>query len=91
MVKDDWANDVGYVTLNGTMLAGTMMVKGQKEWDFLRHGDGRETTLKLLLRKVGLPPGPWFGDYKCETAVDEWDFKRAAGEHKLSWVSKRKR
>ena len=45
---------IGPVTLNGTMLAGTLMVKNETEWDALRGGNGA-TLLKKCLEDVGVP------------------------------------
>ncbi|GAP88469.1 putative ap4a phosphorylase ii protein [Rosellinia necatrix] len=52
-IKDDNQNEIGYVALNGTVLAGTALVKNKAEWDALR------TTNKILpdvLRRIGVPP-----------------------------------
>lgn len=45
---------IGPVALNGTMLAGTLMVKTETEWDALR-GDNGATYLKRILEDVGVP------------------------------------
>jgi ATP adenylyltransferase len=52
LVTSQTAEDVGPVSLNGTVLAGTALVKNQAEWDALR-----ETPDKLLhvLRQIGVP------------------------------------
>ena len=46
------------VNLNGTILAGTLMVKGQQEWDILREaemaGHGNE-ILESILAGIGFP------------------------------------
>ncbi|KAJ5218179.1 ATP adenylyltransferase C-terminal [Penicillium cinerascens] len=44
--------DPGVVSLNGTILAGTLMVKAEAEWDVLR--DQPEVLVKML-RDVGFP------------------------------------
>jgi ATP adenylyltransferase len=44
--------DPGVVSLNGTVLAGTLMVKAEAEWDVLRS---RPEVLVKLLRDVGFP------------------------------------
>lgn len=44
--------DPGVVSLNGTILAGTLMVKAEAEWDVLR--DQPEILIKML-RDVGFP------------------------------------
>lgn len=46
---------IGPVALNGTMLAGTLMVKMETEWDALR-GDNGARYLKRILEDVGVPP-----------------------------------
>ncbi|KIW02630.1 hypothetical protein, variant [Verruconis gallopava] len=43
---------VGFAAFNGTVLAGTMMVKKQEEWDILRDND---LLLDSLLRDIGIP------------------------------------
>lgn len=43
--------DHGVVSLNGTILAGTLMVKAQGEWDVLRT---KPEILGRLLRDVGV-------------------------------------
>jgi ATP adenylyltransferase len=43
---------VGKLALNGTVLAGTALVKSQDEWDVLRADEGK---LKSLLEGIGLP------------------------------------
>lgn len=44
--------DPGVVSLNGTVLAGTLMVKAEAEWDVLR---ARPELLVKMLREVGFP------------------------------------
>ena len=44
---------VGPVAVNGTILAGTLMVKTEEDWNELRRDRGR---LSDLLNLVGLPP-----------------------------------
>lgn len=44
---------LGPINLNGTMLAGTLMVKTQDEWDLLRSDESR---LNDILEAVGIPP-----------------------------------
>ncbi|KAL4883752.1 ATP adenylyltransferase-domain-containing protein [Aspergillus karnatakaensis] len=54
-VDDATRKDVeqaGVVELNGTLLAGTLMVKAQAEWDELRR---RSTCLQKVLAAVGYP------------------------------------
>lgn len=52
-VKDDSGNEIGRVALNGTVLAGTALVKNQVEWDALRTSS---TVLFDVLREIGVPP-----------------------------------
>lgn len=40
------------VSLNGTILAGTLMVKTEEQWDHLR-GDGE--VINDLLAEIGIP------------------------------------
>ncbi|CEJ57810.1 hypothetical protein PMG11_06489 [Penicillium brasilianum] len=47
--------DPGVVSLNGTILAGTLMVKAEGEWDVLK---AQPEVLGRLLRDVGIP---WTG------------------------------
>jgi len=44
--------DPGVISLNGTILAGTLMVKAEAEWDVLR---ARPELLVNALREVGFP------------------------------------
>ena len=50
--RDDDGSEVGFVALNGTALAGTMMVKNQGEWDMLR---GQPELLDSILARIGIP------------------------------------
>ena len=54
MLQRDDDSDIGFVALNGTMLAGTLMVKYQEEWDVLRAEPER---LDTLLEAIGIPLG----------------------------------
>ncbi|KAH8673541.1 HIT-like domain-containing protein [Xylariales sp. PMI_506] len=45
--------DIGSIALNGTVLAGTALVKNQAEWDALRHNP---RVLLDVLRQIGVPP-----------------------------------
>ncbi|CAJ2506261.1 Uu.00g003910.m01.CDS01 [Anthostomella pinea] len=45
--------EAGSVALNGTVLAGTALVKNQAEWDALRENPD---MLLSVLRKIGVPP-----------------------------------
>jgi ATP adenylyltransferase len=51
MLRAD-GTDIGFVALNGTTLAGTMMVKHQEEWDVLRSRPG---ALDEILAAIGIP------------------------------------
>lgn len=46
------ATDSGLVSINGTILAGTLMVKAEAEWNELRNSS---TGLKDILETVGIP------------------------------------
>lgn len=52
-VKDNDGNDIGNIALNGTVLAGTALVKSKSEWDALRT---TPTILSNVLRSIGVPP-----------------------------------
>lgn len=52
-LKRDDGSDVGFVALNGTLLAGSMMVKNQEAWNFLRSRPG---ILDDILGTIGIPP-----------------------------------
>ncbi|KAI9821541.1 MAG: bifunctional AP-4-A phosphorylase/ADP sulfurylase [Phylliscum demangeonii] len=43
------------ISVNGTLLAGTLMVKTREEWDALRDGDEGSRRLAGLLDAVGIP------------------------------------
>lgn len=45
-------SEAGVVALNGTILAGTLMVKAEAEWDELRH---HPESLKEVLAAIGYP------------------------------------
>ncbi|KAI1212401.1 HIT-like protein [Annulohypoxylon truncatum] len=53
MLKKKTGEDIGQVSLNGTVLAGTALVKNQAEWDALREDP---STLLDVLKGIGLPP-----------------------------------
>ncbi|KAI8964057.1 HIT-like protein [Daldinia sp. FL1419] len=53
MIKDKLGQDVGVVSLNGTVLAGTTLVKNEVEWDVLREDPDQ---LLNVLKGIGLPP-----------------------------------
>lgn len=54
-VVDRDGKEVGTLSLNGTVLAGTALVKSEKEWDALRSDPGQ---LWKILGKIGVPSGP---------------------------------
>ncbi|ORY19763.1 HIT-like domain-containing protein [Clohesyomyces aquaticus] len=51
LIRDD-GSEVGFVALNGTTLAGTLMVKNQEEWDVLR---AQPEKLDAILEAIGVP------------------------------------
>lgn len=51
--RDD-GSEIGVVALNGTVLGGTLMVKGEEEWDVLRGGP---EVLDAVLGEIGIPTG----------------------------------
>ncbi|KAI3336639.1 HIT-like domain-containing protein [Xylariaceae sp. AK1471] len=52
-VRDGNGNEIGSVALNGTVLAGTALVKTKAEWDALRTNN---TILSDVLGGIGVPP-----------------------------------
>ena len=52
-LKRDDGSDIGFTALNGTLLAGSMMVTNQEEWDFLRSKPG---IIDNILAAIGIPP-----------------------------------
>lgn len=52
-VRDENGNEMGHVALNGTVLAGTALVKNQVEWNALRTNS---PILSDVLREIGVPP-----------------------------------
>ncbi|KAI0408600.1 HIT-like domain-containing protein [Xylaria palmicola] len=50
-IRDQNGDEVGKVALNGTVLAGTALVKTQAEWDTLRRTN---TTLYAVLGSIGV-------------------------------------
>ncbi|KAK4464052.1 FIT family protein scs3 [Cladorrhinum samala] len=54
-VKDGKGEVVGKLALNGTVLAGTALVKSQQEWDALREDEGQ---LRDILGRIGVPVTP---------------------------------
>lgn len=53
VVRDGEGREVGRLALNGTVLAGTALVKSQEEWDALRADEGQ---LWRILGGIGVPP-----------------------------------
>ncbi|KAG5948710.1 hypothetical protein E4U60_001063 [Claviceps pazoutovae] len=51
-VLDQEGHEVGRLSLNGTLLAGTALVKNTIEWDMLR---GEPSGLVDVLRRIGIP------------------------------------
>lgn len=52
VLKDSTGKEIGSVALNGTILAGTMMVKLQEEWDLLKND---RNQLDRVLGTIGIP------------------------------------
>jgi ATP adenylyltransferase len=52
MLRREDGSDIGFVSLNGTTLGGTMMVKHQEEWDLLRS---KPEMLDSILSGIGFP------------------------------------
>ena len=53
VITDKTGREIGYVALNGTVLAGTALVKTQAEWDAL--GEDPD-LLRGVLEKIGIRP-----------------------------------
>jgi ATP adenylyltransferase len=52
-IKGSNGDLVGPVSLNGTLLGGTLLVKSKQEWDALRND---ENKLRDILQAIGVPP-----------------------------------
>lgn len=53
---------LGPIALNGTLLAGTLLVKSQAEWEAVRKN---ERILLDVLKAIGVPPKPPKDDSKA--------------------------
>jgi ATP adenylyltransferase len=53
-VKDGEGKEVGWLALNGTVLAGTALVKSEAEWDALRRDPGQ---VEAVLGRIGVRNG----------------------------------
>ncbi len=51
-IKDSNGDLLGPISLNGTILGGTLLVKSEQEWETLRND---EEKLKDILQAIGLP------------------------------------
>ncbi|KAA8567530.1 hypothetical protein EYC84_008006 [Monilinia fructicola] len=51
-IQDNDGNTIGSVALNGTLLAGTLLVKSETEWDAVRKD---ERILVDILKAIGVP------------------------------------
>ncbi|KAI0393911.1 hypothetical protein F5Y17DRAFT_283059 [Xylariaceae sp. FL0594] len=51
-IRDGEGREIGRLNLNGTVLAGTALVKTEAEWDTLRSG---RAVLSDVLRRIGVP------------------------------------
>ena len=52
VIRDSNGKEVGSVALNGTILAGTLMVKLSEEWEGLRRD---ELQVDGILSSIGIP------------------------------------
>ncbi|QSZ30495.1 hypothetical protein DSL72_000049 [Monilinia vaccinii-corymbosi] len=52
LIQDNEGNNIGPVALNGTLLAGTLLVKSEAEWDTLLKD---ERILTHILKTIGVP------------------------------------
>jgi sulfate adenylyltransferase (ADP) / ATP adenylyltransferase len=58
VISTQGAQTAGKLSLNGTVLAGTALVKAESEWDALRLDEaGGATSLATVLSKIGIPNG----------------------------------
>jgi len=61
VLRNDTEDSAGTVALNGTLLAGTLMVKGAAEWEWLKEGEAHQTApsqgteLDKVLQAIGIP------------------------------------
>ena len=51
-IKDSDGNVLGPISLNGTILGGTLLVKSEQEWEALRKN---EDKLRDILEAIGVP------------------------------------
>ncbi len=51
-IRDNNDAILGSVSLNGTILGGTLLVKSEQEWDTLRND---EKKLNDILQSIGVP------------------------------------
>lgn len=54
MLRRDDGSEVDFVALNGTVLAGTLMVKNEEAFELLKEDASR---LGKILKGIGLPTG----------------------------------
>jgi len=54
-IKNGKGDDIGPISLNGTTLGGTLLVKREAEWEALTND---ESKLKSILHAIGVPPSP---------------------------------
>jgi ATP adenylyltransferase len=50
-IKSDSGELIGPISLNGTVLGGTLLVKSEAEWDTLRNDESR---LEEVLKSIGI-------------------------------------
>lgn len=55
ILKADDGSEIGFAALNGTLFAGSMMIKHKKEWDYLRSKSG---ILDEILESIAIPSVP---------------------------------
>ncbi|RDW71211.1 hypothetical protein BP6252_07774 [Coleophoma cylindrospora] len=55
IIPDQEGNPVGPIALNGTVLAGTLLVKSEAEWAALKED---KSKLVSVLAAIGIPPAP---------------------------------
>ncbi|KAI6716217.1 hypothetical protein JHW43_001176 [Diplocarpon mali] len=71
-IKNNAGESIGPVTLNGTIVGGTLLVKSEKEWDALRND---ESKLADILKAIGIPPPP---EYEGRLSTDFLQYQTAA-------------
>ncbi|ESZ90602.1 hypothetical protein SBOR_9010 [Sclerotinia borealis F-4128] len=67
-IKDSEGNTIGYIALNGTLLAGTLLVKSETEWDAVRKN---AELLVDVLKTIGVPRNIIDHQYRPSASFDK--------------------